>query len=76
MSTVETSLNAISCIDGRYSSYTDGLSEYFSEAALIQKRIFVEIEYLIKLIFELHPVNNLLKEFTTPYCIKYLKDIE
>jgi len=75
MSTIETSLTAISCIDGRYSSYTDVLSEYFSEAALIKKRIFVEIEYLIKLIFKIHPVNNLLKEFTTPYCIKYLKDI-
>jgi len=75
MSTIETSLTAVSCIDGRYSSYTSVLSEYFSEVALIKTRIFVETEYLIKLIFKLYPINNVLKDFTTKYCVKYLKNI-
>jgi adenylosuccinate lyase len=44
-----TSLNAISPIDGRYRKATNALSAYFSEAALIKYRIFVEIEYFISL---------------------------
>ena len=75
MSTIETSLTAVSAIDGRYSSYTSVLSDYFSEVALMKQRIFVEIEYLIKLIFKLHSINDNLKDFTSPYCIKYLKNI-
>jgi adenylosuccinate lyase len=43
------SLYAISPIDGRYHSQTKNLSDYFSEAALIKYRIFVEIEYFIAL---------------------------
>ena len=43
------SLYAISPIDGRYQSQTQNLSDYFSEAALIKYRIFVEIEYFISL---------------------------
>ena len=43
------STNAISPIDGRYSSQTTHLSEYFSEKALIKYRLKVEIEYFIKL---------------------------
>ncbi|NNK82396.1 MAG: adenylosuccinate lyase [Flavobacteriaceae bacterium] len=42
-------LNAISPIDGRYSSKVDSLSPYFSEAALIKYRVLVEIEYFIAL---------------------------
>ncbi len=42
-------LNKISPIDGRYNSYTEELSDYFSEKALIKYRIFVEIEYFIAL---------------------------
>ena len=44
-----TSLYAISPIDGRYHKQTQDLSDYFSEAALIKYRIFVEIEYFISL---------------------------
>ena len=43
------SLNAISPIDGRYSSKTENLSNFFSEKALIRYRILVEIEYFISL---------------------------
>ncbi|MCH1454500.1 MAG: adenylosuccinate lyase [Flavobacteriaceae bacterium] len=42
-------LNAISPIDGRYRGKTKTLSKYFSEEALIQYRVKVEIEYFIAL---------------------------
>ena len=42
-------LMAISPIDGRYHAKTNELAGYFSEAALIKYRVFVEIEYFIKL---------------------------
>ncbi len=42
-------LQAISPIDGRYSSKTKSLSAYFSEEALIRYRVLVEIEYFIAL---------------------------
>ena len=42
-------LNAISPIDGRYRGKTKSLSKYFSEEALIQYRVRVEIEYFIAL---------------------------
>ncbi|MGI0105820.1 adenylosuccinate lyase [Salinimicrobium sp. WS361] len=44
-----TSLQAISPIDGRYSSKTQQLANYFSEQALIKYRVRVEIEYFIAL---------------------------
>jgi len=40
---------AISPIDGRYSSKTEALKKYFSEAALIKYRLLVEVEYFISL---------------------------
>ena len=43
------SINAISPIDGRYSTQTEYLSEFFSEKALIKFRLKVEVEYFIKL---------------------------
>src|SRR3989344_1610209 len=42
-------LTAISSVDGRYHGASAELSEYFSEYALIKKRIVVECEYLILL---------------------------
>ena len=42
-------LQAISPVDGRYRKTTAQLANYFSEAALIKYRIFVEIEYFIAL---------------------------
>lgn len=44
-----TVLNAISPIDGRYRKQVDGLAYFFSEAALINYRVFVEVEYFIAL---------------------------
>ena len=44
-----TPLNAISPIDGRYRSKSNELARYFSEEALIQYRVLVEIEYFIAL---------------------------
>lgn len=45
-----TMLKAVTPIDGRYSSKTENLREYFSEYALIKYRVRVEIQYLIALI--------------------------
>ncbi|WP_419803496.1 adenylosuccinate lyase [Mucilaginibacter sp.] len=42
-------LSAISPIDGRYYQITNQLSPYFSEAALIKFRVYVEVEYFIRL---------------------------
>ncbi|MEX8546793.1 MAG: adenylosuccinate lyase [Mucilaginibacter sp.] len=42
-------LSAISPVDGRYYAATNQLSPYFSEAALIKFRVFVEVEYFISL---------------------------
>ena len=42
-------VNAISPVDGRYRKQTQSLSYYFSEAAFINYRVFVEIEYFIAL---------------------------
>ena len=42
-------LNAISPIDGRYSSKVQELQPLFSEMALIRYRVWVEVEYLIAL---------------------------
>ncbi len=42
-------LNAISPIDGRYESKTQELQFYFSESALIKRRILVEVKYFIEL---------------------------
>lgn len=42
-------LTAISPVDGRYRKATHELAPYFSEAALIEYRVLVEIEYFIAL---------------------------
>jgi len=44
-----TTLNAISPLDGRYRKHVESLAYYFSEAALINYRVFVEVEYFIAL---------------------------
>ena len=43
------SLNAISPIDGRYNEKTKAFGDFFSEQALINYRVLVEIEYFISL---------------------------
>ena len=42
-------LTAISPVDGRYRRVTAKLGNYFSEQALIQYRVKVEVEYFIAL---------------------------
>jgi adenylosuccinate lyase len=42
-------LYAVSPLDGRYTRYTEPLSEYASEAALMRARVEVEVEYLLAL---------------------------
>jgi len=49
MQTNRSSLQAISPIDGRYSINTERLIPFFSEFALIQYRVRVEIEYFLAL---------------------------
>jgi adenylosuccinate lyase len=61
------SLNAISPIDGRYHQQTKNLGAYFSEAALITYRIFVEIEYFIALCeLPLPALKNFNKDYYEP----------
>jgi len=45
----ETALSALSPLDGRYSALTAPLRAYFSEAALIRHRIWIEVRYLVAL---------------------------
>lgn len=45
-------LSALSPLDGRYSDSVKELNAYFSEAAIMRYRIYVEIEYLIALSYE------------------------
>jgi len=42
-------LEAVSPLDGRYARYTEPLTEYASERALMRARVEVEVEYLIAL---------------------------
>lgn len=56
-------LYAISPIDGRYRKTTQELANFFSEAALIEYRVYVEIEYFIALCeLPLPQLNNFPKE--------------
>ena len=45
-------LGALSPLDGRYANSVKELNGFFSEAAVMRYRIYVEIEYLIALSFE------------------------
>ena len=70
-------LNAVSPIDGRYYKQTACLSPYFSEEALIQYRVKVEVEYFIALlgvplpalsgfdISMIEPLRNIYRNFTS-----------
>ena len=63
-------LTSISPIDGRYRKQTEELSNYFSEYALIKWRVFVEVEYLIKL-FDWKIISN--DSLSDDYRYKLLK---
>ena len=45
-------LSALSPLDGRYANSVKELNGFFSEAAIMRYRLYVEIEYLISLSFE------------------------
>ena len=45
-------LGAISPLDGRYANGVKELNAFFSEAAIMRYRVYIEIEYLIALSFE------------------------
>jgi adenylosuccinate lyase len=80
-------LNSISPIDGRYALKTNELKDYFSEYALIKYRVFVELEYLIKLIqtnpgfqidtktVSVEKIINIFTEFSEEDALK-IKEIE
>ena len=77
-------LTALSPIDGRYRAQLDNLATYFSEFALMQYRLRVEVEYFIALaqkkIFELKPtaatkLRQVYIEFTPETAI-LIKQIE
>ena len=45
-----TTINAISPVDGRYRKQLEDLSYFFSEGAIINYRVFIEVEYFIALV--------------------------
>lgn len=63
-------LTAISLLDGRNWDKVRGVSEYFSELALIKYRVFIEIRYLLYL----SEKSKLLRNFNSKE-IKFLNDI-
>ncbi len=46
---MDSMLNAISPVDGRYRKITEPLAAYFSEGAIIRYRVLAEVEYFIAL---------------------------
>ncbi len=63
------SLTAVSPIDGRYSNKVEELSAFFSEAALIYYRVYVEIEWFVFI------CNDLKLEKTRKLTAKELKKL-
>jgi len=53
----DTSLNALSPLDGRYARETAPLKDYFSESAYLRQRVRVEIDYLIALSRDAHLIR-------------------
>jgi len=65
-------IKAISPLDGRYAEQVAELGDHFSEFALIRNRIFVEVEWLIKLAAT--PEIPEVRELTAPE-IEYLRTL-
>ncbi len=55
---LDSTLTALSPLDGRYASKTQGLREFFSESALFKYRFIVEIKWLNVLIHQLHLAHS------------------
>ena len=66
------SLNNISPIDGRYSGLTKELQNYFSESALINYRVYIEIQYFIALHKYQIPELKTLQQKEIKKLLKYL----
>ena len=49
----KTMINALTALDGRYAPATTELTDIFSEYGLIKYRVFVEIEWLKFILFDL-----------------------
>lgn len=67
LSNNKNALNALSPLDGRYSSQLDNLANLFSEFSLIQSRVQVEIEYILFL-----SDQKIIPQFTVPQKNKLL----
>ncbi len=50
-------VNAIGSLDGRYARLTEELADIFSEAGLIRHRVYVEIQWLKFILFDLKLSN-------------------
>src|SRR5699024_7103974 len=69
-------LRAISPADGRYTSTTKPLQDYFSEYALIRYRVLVEIKYLIALARPDDPSLPRLNENHIRYLLSLLENFD
>lgn len=73
MSTINT-LTSISPLDGRYRKNIEELSDIVSEAGLLQRRVLVEIEYLIAVAplfnFDITPFTQTLRDLYASFSIK------
>ena len=75
-------LSALSPLDGRYGNSVKDLAAYFSEAALMRYRLYIEIEYLIALSYEkqikdlpiFHSGPSIIKEIVNTVVMFFLKD--
>ncbi len=72
-------LTAVSPIDGRYSSKTSCLSNFFSEFALIKYRLHIEIEWIqylagIEELYELPPFSEEDNEYLASLVEKYSEE--
>lgn len=82
-----TTINAISPIDGRYRKQLEDLSYFFSEGAIINYRVFIEVEYFIALVemglpqlkdfdkSKFEDLRSICRNFTFKDAVK-VKDIE
>ncbi len=81
----KTMINSLSALDGRYAGLTEEFADIFSEYGLIKHRVFVEIEWLKFILWDLKlthleksnlkQINNIVKTFDINDAAK-VKDIE
>ena len=75
-------IDALTALDGRYAKLTKELSDVFSEYGLIKERVFVEIEWLKFILFDLKlaQTNNIetqkLDAIKENFCLKDAEKIK